>query len=76
MFGALLPATDKSKLMAILEELSNQKKPDDDLQPQEVANVGVPTLPKKVTAIDGMAVVQAMGKPLWVKTCASGLTTA
>ena len=26
--GALLPATDKSKLMAILEELPNQKKPD------------------------------------------------
>ena len=62
--GALLPATDKSKLMAILKELPNQKKPDDDLQPQEVTNVGVPTLPKKVTVIDGMAVVQAMGKPL------------
>jgi len=50
--GALLPATDKSKLMAIFEELSNQKKLDDDLQPQEVTNVGVATLPKKVTAID------------------------
>jgi len=68
--GALLPATDKSKLMAILEELPNQKKPDDDLQPQEVTNVGVLMLPKKVTVIDGMAVVQAMGKPPWVKTCA------
>ena len=74
--GALLPATYKSKLMAILEELSNQKKPDDDLQPREVTNVGVPTLPKKVTAIDEMAVVHSMGKPPWVKTCANGLTTA
>lgn len=56
--------------MAILEELPNQKKPDDDLQPQEVTDVGVPMLPKKVTVIDGMSVVQAMGKPPWVKTCA------
>jgi len=39
--GELLPATDKSKLMAIVEELSNQKKPGDDVQPQEVTKSAV-----------------------------------
>ena len=30
----------------------------------------VPVPPRKVTVIDGMAVVLAMGKPPWIKTCA------
>lgn len=25
---------------------------------------------RKVTVIDGMALVQALGKPAWIKTCA------
>jgi len=56
--GELLPSTDKSKLMAILEELPN--KTGGDQQPEDVT-ASLP--PGKVTVIDGMAVVQAMGKP-------------
>ena len=58
--GELLPCTDKSKLMAVLEDLPN--KIIVDLQPEETT--------RKATVIDGMAIVQAMGKPPWVKTCA------
>jgi len=59
--GELLPSTDKSKLMAILEELPN--KTGGDQQPEDVANETAPLPPRKVTVMDGMAVVQAMGKP-------------
>ena len=55
--------------MAILEELPN--KTGDDMQPEDTTNEGTLLPPKKVvTVIDGMAVVQAMGKPSWIKTCA------
>jgi len=66
--GELLPGTDKSKLMAVLEDLPN--KISVDLQPGDVTNDIVPLKPRKATVIDGMAIVQAMGKPPWVKTCA------
>jgi len=66
--GELLPCTDKSKLMAVLEDLPN--KISVDLQPEDVTNDIVPLTPRKATVIDGMAIVQAMGKPPWVKTCA------
>jgi len=67
--GELLPCTDKSSLMAILEELPN--KTGDDMQPEDTTNEGTLLPPKKVVSvIDGMAVVQAMGKPSWIKTCA------
>ena len=74
--GTLLPGTDKSKLMGILEELPNQKTTEADHQPEIVPEDGeqaediAEVLPKKVTIIDGMAVVQAMGKPPSIKTCA------
>jgi len=67
--GKLLPCTDKSWLMAILKELPN--KTGDDVQPEDTTNEGTLLPPKKVvTVIDGMAVVQGMGKPSWIKTCA------
>ena len=66
--GELVPGTDKSKLMAVLEDLPN--KISVDLQPEDVTNDIVPLKLRKATVIDGMAIVQAMGKPLWVKTCA------
>ena len=65
--GELLPRTDKSKLMAILEELPN--KTGGDQQPEDVTNDTAPLPPRKVTVIDGKALVQAMCKPPWVKTC-------
>jgi len=65
--GELLPSTDKSKLMAILEELPN--KTGGDQQPEDVTNDTAPLPPRKVTVTDGMAVVQAMGKPPSVNTC-------
>jgi len=66
--GELLPCTDKSSLTAILEELPN--KTGDDMQPEDTTNKETLLPPKKVTVIDEMAVVQAMGKPSWIKTCA------
>ena len=53
--------------LTALEELPN--KTGGDQQPENVTNVTAPLPPRKVTVIDGMAVVQAMGKPPWVKTC-------
>lgn len=77
--GTLLPCTDKSKLMSILEELPNHDKSKDgqqventtvaDVQP-ETSTESVLLPQKKVTVMDGMAIVQAMGKPPWIKTCA------
>ena len=61
MSGELLPGTDKSKLMAVLEDLPN--KISVDLQPGDVTNDIVPLKPRKATVINGMAIVQAMGKP-------------
>ncbi len=65
--GQLMPSTDKSKLMGIFEWLAN--KSGVDLQPGEVINGTAPVPPRKVTVIDGMAIVQAMGKPTSIKTC-------
>jgi len=48
--------------IGLLEKLPN--KTGDDLQLED----SLP--PKKVTVIDRMAVVQAMSKPSWIKTCA------
>jgi len=66
--GELLPGTDKSKLVAVLEDLPN--KISVGLQPEDVTNDIVPLKPRKATVIDGMAIVQAMGKPPRIKTCA------
>ena len=63
--GEVLPCTDKSKLMALLEDLPN--KIIVDLQPEDDI---IPLTPRNATVLDGMAIVQAMGKPPWVKTCA------
>ena len=65
--GELLPCTDNSKLMAVLEDLPNKiivdLHPEDDI---------IPLRTRKATVIDGMAIVQTMGKPPWV----NGLTTS
>jgi len=63
--GELLPCTYKIKLMAVLQDLPN--KIIVDLQPEDDI---IPLTPRNATVIDGMAIVQAMGKPPWVKTCA------
>ena len=65
--------------MAKLEELPNQETTtsgqqtevatEDGEQPEDISDVMLP--PKKVVVIDGMAVVHAMGKPTWIKTCAN-----
>ena len=70
MTGQLLSITDKSKLMSILEELPKQTVTADDLQPESTITDGCPLQSRKVSVIDGMAVVQAMGKPAWITTCA------
>ena len=63
--GELLPCTDKSKLMAVLEDLPNKIIVDLQLEDDII-----PFTTRKATVIDGMAIVQAMGNPPWVKTCA------
>ena len=70
--GDLRPCTEKSKLMTILEEMPNEKKTGDirvDQQPQSAATDICPLPAKSATVIDGMALVQAMGKPSWIKIC-------
>jgi hypothetical protein len=67
MDGSLLPCTDKSKLMNILEGLPSQVPVVDTQQTDQGTTEEVST--KKVIVVDGMAVVQAMGKPTWVQTC-------
>ena len=49
--------------MAVLEKLPSGTATEDE-------NAGDGGTRKKVTVIDGMAVVQGMGKPVWVQTCA------
>jgi len=55
-------------IICLLEELLN--KTGGDLQPEDGTNDGTSMPLKKVTVIDRMAVVQIMGKPPWIKTCA------
>lgn len=54
--------------MAILEELPSNT--GDDMQPEDITTDTAPLPPRKVSVIDGMAVVQEMGKSPWFKTCA------
>jgi len=58
----------------LLEELP--KKTSGDQQPAHETNDTAPLPPRKVTVIDGMAVVQAMDKPPWSKHVPSGQTTS
>jgi hypothetical protein len=39
-------------------------------QEETIATDDAPLQTRKVTAIDGMEVAQAIGKPAWIKTCA------
>ncbi len=68
--GELLPCTDKGKLVSILEKLAKEKTIDDVEELQRMSVGDALPQPKKVTVIDGMGVVQSMGNPTWVTTCA------
>ena len=69
--GSLLPCNDKSKLMSVLEGLPKHNEDTDEAQVREAeTSDDHQNSEKKVIIVDGMAVVQAMGKPAWVKTCA------
>ena len=54
--GDLLPCIDKSKMMDVLDDLPNKISVD----LQDVTNVHL--TPRTATVIDGMAIVQTMGK--------------
>ena len=69
--GELLPCTDKSKLMAVLEDLPN--KIIVDLQPEDDI---IPLTPRNATVIDGMAIVQAMGNHHGSRHVLNWLTTS
>ena len=69
MDGTLLPCTDKTKLIGILKDLP-KKLTGSGQQQEDVNPEWSPPCPNTVTVIDSMALVQAMGKPQWVKTCA------
>ena len=58
----MLYCSAKSKLMDILEKMSNAETSD-------VAPPDIPQPSKYVTIIDTMADVHSMGKPSWIKTC-------
>ena len=57
----LLPCTDKTKLMPVLEALGNEP---------SSANTAQFSHRKRALCLDGMAIVQEIGKPTWIKTCA------
>ena len=62
--GTLLPCTDKSNLMSALESLPNREN-----QCENEIHTDANVNECKVTIIDGMAVVQEIDKPHWIKTC-------
>lgn len=65
--GQLLPTVDKSKLMSALEACSPVTTTVTATNDAASSQTGLDN--ENCTVIDGMAVVQEMGKPQWVKTC-------
>ena len=72
--GELLPTIDKSKLMVSLEECAKEDITDSQAESDNSSINNGNSVPQEMqqtrscTVIDGMAVVQEMGKPQWVKT--------
>ena len=58
--GDLRHCLGKSKLMSILESTLPDQRPDQEEEHRQHAG-------KTVVIIDGMAVIQSMGKPTWVR---------
>ena len=63
--GTMLHCSSKSTLMHILEKLNDQR-----LVMNTNANYQNATPPMKVAIVDGMAEVQSLDKPDWIKNCA------
>ena len=64
--GSMLHCSSKSALMAILEKLPSRL-PDEGINDGTTTDTAAPHL--KVTIIDGMAELQCLDKPDWVKNC-------
>ncbi|MEW8548339.1 MAG: hypothetical protein AB2693_32955 [Candidatus Thiodiazotropha sp.] len=58
--GKLLPVVNKSQLMSIVETYSDRQEETKETKSEQE---------QKTCVIDGMALVQEMGKPLWVSSC-------
>ena len=65
--GSMLKYSDKSALIAILEKLSSRS-PDQRNSDSTTTDTTEPVL--KVIIIDGMAELQCLDKPDWLKNCA------
>lgn len=70
--GDLLPMTDKSKLMHILEA-TTPREPDQANDAGNQENEATSSVPQEdirtCTIMDAMAIAHEMGKPQWVQTC-------
>ena len=64
--GNMLHCSTKSALMSILEKLSSNRSVEQAEPTDQLANADVQM---KVSIVDGMAEVQALDKPDWIKTC-------
>ena len=64
--GNMLHCSAKSALMSILEKLSNDRSVEQAEPTNQFANADVQI---KVAIVDGMAEVQSLEKPDWIKTC-------
>ena len=64
--GNMLHCSTKSALMSILEKLPSDRSVEQAEPTDQLANADVQM---KVSIVDGMAEVQALDKPDWIKTC-------
>lgn len=64
--GKMLHCSAKSALMGILEKLPNDRSVEQAEPTNQFANADVQI---KVSIVDGMAEVQSLEKPDWIKTC-------
>ena len=64
--GNMLHCSTKSALMSILEKLPSDRSVEQAEPTDQLANADVQM---KVSIVDGMAVVQALDKSDWIKTC-------
>ena len=65
--GSMLHCTSKSSLMRILEKLDDKRHTSNNSENDTFLEEE--TGQKKVSIVDGMAEVQALDKPEWIKSC-------
>ena len=67
--GTMLHCSAKSVLMDILEKIDNRRHTGGNTEQNDPTSAEIPAQQMNVSIIDGMAEVQALDKPDWVKHC-------